>query len=230
MQRTKLDLRSKVVTYHLDRDQLKTVTKLVPVCAFGLWSTDQRWHEYKMIKISNFIYYQGYSQFAIVSKFWERLMLLHSINILIVLVATQNTHFVCTKRGSPAQQIRYVLYLLVCLSMIFIIFYMWCEFWSRSNSVFIFPTNCMHQFHSYILQKTPLKLVNCSKDMSSWRMPKAIGNKRYFLLCLALSYNQYFRLPTDFAWSHHIWWIKSCPIWHYMNFKKQHSTSLSKYL
>ena len=32
--------------------------------------------------------------------------------------------------------------------------------WSRSNSVFIFLTNYMHHFHSYILQKTPLKLVN----------------------------------------------------------------------
>ena len=39
--------------------------------------------------------------------------------------------------------------------------------------------------------------------MSSWRMPKTIGNKRHFLLCLALSWNQYFRLLTDFAWSHH---------------------------
>ena len=41
---------------------------------------------------------------------------------------------------------------------------MWCDqaksVWSRSNSVFIFLTNCMHHFHSYILQKTPLKLVN----------------------------------------------------------------------
>ena len=42
-----------------------------------------------------------------------------------------------------------------------------------------------------------------SKDMSSKRMPKTIGNKRHFLLCLALSNNQYFRVPTDFAWSHH---------------------------
>ena len=32
--------------------------------------------------------------------------------------------------------------------------------WSLSVSVFIFLTNCMHHFYSYILQKTPLKLVN----------------------------------------------------------------------
>ena len=41
---------------------------------------------------------------------------------------------------------------------------LWCDqaksVWSRSNSVFIFLTNGMHHFHSYILQKTPLKLVN----------------------------------------------------------------------
>ena len=41
---------------------------------------------------------------------------------------------------------------------------MWCDqaksVWSRSILVFIFPTNCMHHFYSYILQKTPLKLVN----------------------------------------------------------------------
>ena len=32
--------------------------------------------------------------------------------------------------------------------------------WSRSNSISSFLFNCMHHFHSYILQKTPLKLVN----------------------------------------------------------------------
>ena len=41
---------------------------------------------------------------------------------------------------------------------------MWCDqaksVWSRSSSDFIFLTNCMHHFHSYILQKTPLKLIN----------------------------------------------------------------------
>ena len=41
---------------------------------------------------------------------------------------------------------------------------MWCDqaksVWSWSNSVFIFLTNGMHHFHSYILQKIPLKLVN----------------------------------------------------------------------
>ena len=42
--------------------------------------------------------------------------------------------------------------------------HMWCDqaksVWSRPNSVFILLTNCMHHFHSYILQKTPLKLIN----------------------------------------------------------------------
>ena len=41
---------------------------------------------------------------------------------------------------------------------------LWCDqaksVWSRLNSVFSFLTNCMHHFFSYILQKTPLKLIN----------------------------------------------------------------------
>ena len=41
---------------------------------------------------------------------------------------------------------------------------MWCDqaksVWSRSNLVFIFLTNYMHHFQSYILKKTPLKSVN----------------------------------------------------------------------
>ena len=41
---------------------------------------------------------------------------------------------------------------------------MWCDqaksVWNWSNSVFIFLTNCMHHFHSYILQETSLKLIN----------------------------------------------------------------------
>ena len=32
--------------------------------------------------------------------------------------------------------------------------------WSRTNSLLIFQTNCIHNFYSYILQKTPLKLVD----------------------------------------------------------------------
>ena len=42
--------------------------------------------------------------------------------------------------------------------------YLWCNqaksVWSWSNLVFFLLTICMHHFHSYILQKTPLKLVN----------------------------------------------------------------------
>ena len=42
--------------------------------------------------------------------------------------------------------------------------YLWCDHaksvWGWSNSVFIFLTNSMHHFHSYILQKIPLKLTN----------------------------------------------------------------------
>ena len=84
--------------------------------------------------------------------------------------------------------------------------YMWCDqaksVWSRPNSVFIFLTNCVHHFQSYICRKPHWNWSIGSKDMSSWRMPKTKGNKRDFLICLALSKHQYFRLPTDFAWSH----------------------------
>ena len=42
--------------------------------------------------------------------------------------------------------------------------YLWCDqaksVWSRSNSVSIFLAICMHHFQGYILQKTPLRLVN----------------------------------------------------------------------
>ena len=42
--------------------------------------------------------------------------------------------------------------------------YMWCDqaklVWSQSNLVFIFLINCMYHFHSYLLQKPPVKLVN----------------------------------------------------------------------
>ena len=42
--------------------------------------------------------------------------------------------------------------------------YMWCDqaksVWSQSNSHFSFLTTCLHHFHSYILQKTPLNLAS----------------------------------------------------------------------
>ena len=55
----------------------------------------------------------------------------------------------------------------ICFGLVCIDFdYLSCDqaksVWSRLklNSVSIFLTNCMHNFHSYILQKTPVKLVN----------------------------------------------------------------------
>ena len=84
---------------------------------------------------------------------------------------------------------------------------MWCDqaksVWSRSNSVFIFLTIRMHHFHSYILQKTPLKLVNWFQRYE--QLKDATNNRKQNTFCLVLSSNQYFRLPIDFAWSHHIY-------------------------
>ena len=83
--------------------------------------------------------------------------------------------------------------------------------WSRSNSVFIFLTNCTHHFHSYILPKNPLKLVSWFQKYVQLKDAKSNGKRRHFLLCLALSLNQYFQLPSDFAWSHHITYVVLCP-------------------
>ena len=61
---------------------------------------------------------------------------------------------------------------------------MWCDqaksVWSRSNSVFLFLTNCMHHFHSYILQKTPLKSVNCFQRYEQLKDAKNNGKQKTF--------------------------------------------------
>ena len=41
--------------------------------------------------------------------------------------------------------------------------------------------------------------------MTYSKIVKAIENKRIYFLCLALSPNQHLRVPTHFAWSHHIY-------------------------
>ena len=53
--------------------------------------------------------------------------------------------------------------------------------------------------------KKPIKnwTYHC-KVMTYWKVVKTIGNKRIYFLCLALSPNQYLRIPTHFAWSYHI--------------------------
>ncbi len=45
--------------------------------------------------------------------------------------------------------------------------------------------------------------------MTYWKVVKTIENKRIYFLCLALSQNQYLRVPTHFTWSYHILWEKS---------------------
>ena len=85
---------------------------------------------------------------------------------------------------------------------------MWCDqaksVWSRSNSVLIFLTVCTI-FTATFCRKSHWNWSIGSKDMSSWRMTKTIRNKRKFsaLFGSILKINN--RLPTDFAWSHHIW-------------------------
>ena len=64
---------------------------------------------------------------------------------------------------------------------------MWCDqaksVWSRSNSVFIFLSNCMHYFHSYILQKIPLNFTNW---FQRYEQLKDAKNNRKQKICSAL--------------------------------------------
>ena len=61
---------------------------------------------------------------------------------------------------------------------------MWCDqaksVWSRSNSVFIFLLYCMHHFYSYILQKSPLKLVNWSQRYDQLKDDKNNRKQKVF--------------------------------------------------
>ena len=76
---------------------------------------------------------------------------------------------------------------------------MWCDqaksVWSRSYSIFSFLLDCNKHLQNYILQKTPLKLNN---QFKRYQQLKSLHNKRKQKEIL------YFRLLTDFAWSHHI--------------------------
>ena len=61
---------------------------------------------------------------------------------------------------------------------------MWCDqaksVRSQSNSVFIFLTNCMHYYYSYILLKTPLKLVNWFQRYEQLKDAKNIRKQKTF--------------------------------------------------
>ena len=56
----------------------------------------------------------------------------------------------------------------------------WSSVWSLSNLVYIFLTNCLYHFHSYILQKTTLKFFNWFQRYEQLRMPKTVGKKKTF--------------------------------------------------
>ena len=62
------------------------------------------------------------------------------------------------------------------------------KIWSRSNSIFVFLTNCTHHFHSHILQKTPLKLVNWFQRYEQWKNAKNNRKQKTFsaLFCSIL--------------------------------------------
>ena len=68
---------------------------------------------------------------------------------------------------------------------------MWCDqaktVWSRSNSVFIFLTNCLHHIYSYVLVKTPLKLVNWFQRYEQLKVAKN-NRKQKNIFCLVWLY------------------------------------------
>ena len=97
--------------------------------------------------------------------------------------------------------------------------YMWCDqtksVWSRSNSVLIFLTNCMHHFNSYIYQKTPLKLVNWFqryeklKDAKNNRKQKTFSALFGFILKSIFPTSDWFYLITS-----HMSMFPSLWTWH----------------
>ena len=93
--------------------------------------------------------------------------------------------------------------------------YLWCDqaksVWSRSYSVFIFLTNCMHHFHNYNLQKTPLKLVTWFqryeqlKDVKNSRKQKTFSALFGSILKPIFPTSDWFCLITShllFFWKH----------------------------
>ena len=48
---------------------------------------------------------------------------------------------------------------------------------------------------------------NSTINTNSWKTEQIIRNKRNSRLCLAVSWKQYLRVPTHFAWSHNVPWI-----------------------
>ena len=88
--------------------------------------------------------------------------------------------------------------------------------WSRSNSVFTFLTNCMQHFHSFILQKTPLKLVDWFqryeqlKDAKNNRKQKKFSALFGCILKLIFPTSNWFCLITSHLSFVKIWWGSKC--------------------
>ena len=59
--------------------------------------------------------------------------------------------------------------------------------WSRSNSIFIFLIDCIDHLQSYLVQQTPLKLVNWFQKYWQLKGSKNNREQRNYLLRLAIS-------------------------------------------
>ena len=87
---------------------------------------------------------------------------------------------------------------------------MWCDqaksVWSRSNSLFSFLTTCLHHSYSYILQKTPLKLVSFFqryeqlKDAKNNRKQKTFSSLFGSILKSIFPTSDWFCLITSHMW------------------------------
>ena len=96
------------------------------------------------------------------------------------------------------------------LTMQYLLDHMWCDqakwVWSRKFLFSVFCHFLLGYYLSFNLMKTPWRLGNWFLRNSIFGDCKNNKKQRNYLLCLAISLNEYLRVPTHFAWLHHICW------------------------
>ena len=79
------------------------------------------------------------------------------------------------------------------------------EKWSiRFFFCFVFWHFLLRYYVSFNFVKTPCRLSYWFKIYEQLKRCKNNKKKKTYLLCLTISQNQYLRVATHFAWSHHI--------------------------
>ena len=75
---------------------------------------------------------------------------------------------------------------------------------SEVKKVIFFPLHFLLGYYlSFTLMKTPWRLGNWFSRYRIFNSCKDNRKERTYLLCLAISLNQYLQVQTHFAWSHH---------------------------